>query len=874
MQAKQFIGRPLATLALLLGAALLAHANPALASAADGALHVGSPDWRDQVIYFVMIDRFDDGDPGNNDHGAGEYDPGDSRRFSGGDLDGISRRVDYIRGLGATAVWITPPVSNQWWDGSLQYGGYHGYWAADFRRIDPHFGDLESYRRLARRLHGAGMYLIQDIVVNHTGNFFHYEPAADWRADDPAHGWRDNPDSRPMPRPTQWPLNLNDPRDPAQREAAIYHWTPEVRDYSQREQELNFQLSRLDDLNTENAVVRDLLRDAYGFWIREAGVDGYRVDTAFYVPEDYFTDFLYADDAERPGIIHVAERTGREQFHVFGEGFALDRPFDDAQARRIEAYVGERERLPSMINFPLYGALQDVFAAAQPTAVLGHRIGSMMQVHANPHLMPTFIDNHDVDRFLAGGSEAGLRQALLALMTLPGIPTLYYGTEQGFRDRRASMFAGGWGSGGRDHFDTSAPLYRYLQQVTALRHGHAVLRRGTPSVLADSAAGPGAIAWLMRDGDDALLIAFNTAGEAALLDLSAGHLGAGTRLRGLFSIDGDAADVEAAGDGRLLLTLPAHAGMVWRVDPPATTAAAAPAARIRIDPLPEQVAGDIEIAGRADGIDRLQLIIDGLVERAIAVEVDADGRWQATLPTGDFVDPSRRHRVLAWSAEAGVASAAQDFRVERPWRPLLEVDAPRGDDHGPHGRYQYPTASRWREQRPADIVGARLWHSGKALRLDLQMHRLVAGWNPANGFDHVVFTVFIELPGRDGGQRVMPLQNAELPDGMRWHWRLRAHGWSNALFTADGADADNEGQPAGHAVALAVDGDEHTVSFRLPAALFDGLDSLSGVRIHVNTWDYDGRYRALQPEAASYAFGGGDGQRDPLVMDALTIRLP
>ena len=113
-----------------------------------------------------------------------------------------------------------------------------------------------------------------------------------------------------------------------------------------------------------------------------------------------------------------------------------------------------RPRLQGMINFPLYGSLGDVFARGRPTAELADRIEAMLRVHANPHLLPSFIDNHDVDRFLAGGSEAALKQALLAMMTLPGIPVIYYGTEQGFAEQRAAMFAAGYGSGGRDRFDT------------------------------------------------------------------------------------------------------------------------------------------------------------------------------------------------------------------------------------------------------------------------------------------------------------------------------------------------------------------------------------------------------------------------------------
>ena len=139
-----------------------------LACAAADTRHVPSPDWRDQVVYFAMIDRFDDGDPSNDDQGTGEYDPADNAKYSGGDLAGVQRRLDYIQGLGATTVWLTPPVANQWWNG--HYGGYHGYWATDFMALDKHVGTLAEYQALSERLHGRGMYLIQDVVVNHTGN--------------------------------------------------------------------------------------------------------------------------------------------------------------------------------------------------------------------------------------------------------------------------------------------------------------------------------------------------------------------------------------------------------------------------------------------------------------------------------------------------------------------------------------------------------------------------------------------------------------------------------------------------------------------------------------------------------------------------------
>src|SRR5690606_29063405 len=120
-------------------------------------------------------------------------------------------------------------------------------------------------------------------------------------------------------------------------------------------------------------------------------------------------------------------------------------------ARKIDGYMRAPGGLRSMINFPLYGSLGDVFARGRAPAVLAHRIDSMLRLHDDPWRMPSFVDNHDVERFLAGGDAAGLRQALFAMLTLPGIPVVYYGTEQGFRGQRDAMFAGGHGSGGRDH---------------------------------------------------------------------------------------------------------------------------------------------------------------------------------------------------------------------------------------------------------------------------------------------------------------------------------------------------------------------------------------------------------------------------------------
>ena len=181
--------------------------------------HVPSPDWRDQIIYFLMIDRFNDGDRANNDQGTGEYDPRSEKKFSGGDLAGVEQKIDYIQGLGATAVWTTPPVANQWWDPAQNYGGYHGYWARDLQKVDEHFGDLKSYQALAKSLHAKGMYLIQDVVVNHLGNFFTYSGTYD--PANPCQGFELIPGALAAGQSLPAPLAQNDCNNSSNFNAAI-----------------------------------------------------------------------------------------------------------------------------------------------------------------------------------------------------------------------------------------------------------------------------------------------------------------------------------------------------------------------------------------------------------------------------------------------------------------------------------------------------------------------------------------------------------------------------------------------------------------------------------------------------------------------------
>ncbi len=909
-------------------ATLTATTSPYAAPAAKPAalaqglrLHVPSPDWRDQVIYFVMTDRFADGNPANNDQGAGEYNPQRADRFNGGDLQGIQQRLDYIQGLGATAVWVTPPNRNQWFDPLLGYYGYHGYWAQHFKQMDPHVGTLADYRRLSDALHRRGMYLVQDIVVNHTANYFDYPSG--WDPQDPARFYTPNPRSLPTPAPTQWPFSMNDPRRAEHRRAGIYHWTPPLMDVANRDQELRFQMSGLDDLNTRNPAVRRALRDSFGWWIEAVGVDAYRVDTAFYVEPEFFEDFIGSRDRRAPGLAHVARRTGRDDFLVFGEGFGIDRAGEERLARRIESYVtgpqGER-RMNGMLNFPLYGALQDVFARGRPAAELGDRIERMLRVHRDIHRMPSFIDNHDVDRWLAGADEASMKQALLAMMTLPGIPVLYYGTEQGYTEQRAAMFAAAQGSGGRDRYDMQSPLYRWTAEAVALRRTHRVFSRGLPEVLQASRSGPGLMAWQTRwqaspgQTDDALVI-FNTADHALLVDNLMPRADAGSRWQLLFVLPGkaDAASLAATPrvgdtlvlppDGRLNLALAPRGAQVWKRVPaqavaapsaPGAASAAVPAlAPLTLDPLvsptPDGLQGDVEVSGRAAPGERLQLVVDGDLGRAVAVSADGEGRWRALIDTRRMIDPAPVHRVVALRRlpAAGEATGAVpptlqtsqplEFRVQLPWRTLIDQDDPAGDDHGLDGQIRYPSHASF-ERGQMDITHTRVEQAGGALRISLRMRAHSQVWGPPHGFDHVAYTLFIELPQGEGaplpaGSDVMPDQDGRLPQGMRWHLRLRAHGWTNAMFSAEGASASSDGRPVSPAARITTDAATRTVSFTIPSAALGDRVQLSGARLYITTWDYDGGYRALAPEPGPFIFGGPPGGAK--LIDAVgPLRLP
>lgn len=826
--------------------------------------------WEDQVIYFLMTDRFNDGDPSNNDQGADEYDPSLLAKYSGGDLRGIEQKIDYIKGLGATAVWITPPVENQWWDPVNQYGGYHGYWARNFTRVDPHLGTLEDYKSLARSLHKNGMYLMQDVIVNHMANCFYWDnPATEYDPANPALNVKIVDGAAPSCGPTQAPFDQWDPRNPDHLAANIFHWTPKITDYMNAEQEQNYQMSDLDDLNTDNPVVRKALRDSYAYWIKNVGVDAFRIDTAFYVTPEFFQDFMGSTDAQSPGMLEAARQVGMKNFYAFGEGFGIDMPLQDTQARKIDRYMtGEDGKtvLPGMINFPLYGSMLNVFAKGQPTAELGYRMRSVMSLHKRPHLMPNFLDSHDVDRYLTGGSEQSLRQALMFMMTVPGIPIIYYGTEQGFTEQRAAMFAQGYRSGGIDRFDTKAPLYTYMADVIKMRRDNPVLSRGTPTVLKENSSSDGAFAYRMDYEGQSMVMVFNTSDSTVLMDNVDSGLPAGAELQLVKSMGMGGHDVVVGAEGRLTMSLPARAALVYRVTGKTLPVPGA-GVKLAINALsPEVKTADFAISGTATGVSQVRIVIDGILDGAPQVPV-VNGKWNAIVPIAGMVDAEVTHSVVAYDEASAQLSASASFKVQPVWTELASWNDPALDDIGPEGNYHYPTDSSWGSNHQADLRRVTLYGSGPVLGIAVKTNKITTVWNPANGFDHVAFSIYIDVPGKTG-LKVMPNQNASVPSGMDWDLKIRTHGWANVMYNTQGAAANQDGASIVPAARINVDVANSTVFFIVSRKAM-GLEgtSLKGIKVYTSTWDYDGGYRPLVPNAARWAFWGGDGSVDPLVLD-------
>jgi glycosidase len=536
-----------------------AFAQPSFGQASQGLCDRAPAD---EIIYFALPDRFANGDPANDrgelvgDRLKTGYDPTDAGFYHGGDLAGLTARLDYIQGLGATAIWLGPIYRNKPVQGAPGHesAGYHGYWIVDFTDVDPHFGTKADLKALVDAAHARGLKVYLDIITNHTADVIQYRdcPASSCayrgKADYPYSrkggvggavindGFQgDGPGNQTaanfakLTRPdyayetvvppgqvhAKTPGWLNDPR--------YYHnrgdtnWAGESLTYGD--------FAGLDDLFTEHPRVVEGFIEIYGRWIDAFGVDGFRIDTARHVNPEFWQAFV-------PAMLARAKARGIPNFHIFGEVSEVD-PGALARFTRVDGY-------PAVLDFAFQRAVTDAVNGKGGTDPLARLFASDALYEGGEEAslqLPTFLGNHDMGRiggFIAKAHPEASVDALLArdtlahamLMFLRGTPVIYYGDEQGFvsdgddRNAREDMFASrvasyndnrliGGASGSADRYDMNAALYRRIAGMAKVRTDNPVLRHGLQVVRAASDK-PGLFAVSRRlDGREAL-IAFNT----------------------------------------------------------------------------------------------------------------------------------------------------------------------------------------------------------------------------------------------------------------------------------------------------------------------------------------------------------------------------
>jgi len=597
-------------------------------------------DWRDEVIYQVMIDRFDNGDP-NNDYLIDDAPTG----WHGGDWQGVIDRLDYLEELGVTTLWISPAVKNVEIDAGI--AGYHGYWTQHFQATNPHFGDMVKLRQLVDEAHKRDMKIILDIVTNHIGQLFYYDINLNGRPDINTQGsgycydtgnfgsdtsgntctadqesrlirvteWDPDYDPRGIqsytslgeagPAPIRF---VNIPEDnrvlPMPEEFQNPDWynrrgrvvTPWGWNFPEQVEMADFP-GGLKDINTQRPEVREKMIEVFSWWIEQTNLDGFRIDTVKHVEHEFWQVFA-------AGIRERTAEMGKPNFLMFGEVF-------DGDDALLGSYTRNNE-LDSVFYFShKFQVFDDIFKRGGPTRKIeelynnrlanygdqGHP-GGITDANGNPispqAALVNFIDNHDVARFMWNFNDLpAMKNALFYLMTMDGIPCIYYGTEQGYNGgndpanredmwrRPANAYFVPYDKDGnridpRDEsyvfepFDREHPLYVHTKKLAQMRKELAPLRRGNFQIRwATDRTGneedAGIIAFQRTYNGETVLVVVNTnssktsstsfEGQGMLVDFPAG-----TTLTNVWDDGGETFTV--TGDQRVTIPVDARSGMV------------------------------------------------------------------------------------------------------------------------------------------------------------------------------------------------------------------------------------------------------------------------------------------------------------------------
>jgi len=530
----------------------------------------------DEIIYFVLPDRFENGNPANDRGGvSGDrlqngFDPTSKAFFHGGDLQGLTARLDYIQALGATAVWLTPVFKNKPVQGGpgQESAGYHGYWITDFTSIDPHLGDEAQMQAFVRAAHARGMKVYLDIIANHTADVIAYRECPTDKC--PYRSRAEYPYSRhgglqgepindgftgnnfeKLTRPdfaytpylpageehSKVPAWLNDP--------LLYHNRGNTTFEGESSQFGDF--VGLDDLMTENPRVVQGMIEIYGGWIDRYGIDGFRIDTARHVNPEFWQAFV-------PAMLQRAAARGIPHFHIFGEVSTSD--IDVALLARYTRVA----KLPAVLDFAFANAVRATVAGNAGTDKLARLFADDALYEGGEQTalqLPTYVSNHDSGRFgfhvraarPQASDEEVLKRVLLAhamLLTLRGVPVVYYGDEQGFtgvggdQDARQDMMKSRTPSYMADrrigvglkpdlqptnNFNLEHPIAQQIAKLSAVRRAQAALRSGR-QVVRNYAESPGLFAVSRIDPTTGreIAIAFNTSLQplSSVIEVDAG----------------------------------------------------------------------------------------------------------------------------------------------------------------------------------------------------------------------------------------------------------------------------------------------------------------------------------------------------------------
>ena len=411
------------------------------------------------VLYLIMPDRFADGDPAldqipmRTDYKVDRNNP---NARHGGDLAGIEQHLDYIEDLGVTAIWLNPVLEND-----MKGGSYHGYATTDYYRVDPRFGSNEDYKRLIDKTHQKGMKVVMDMIFNHCGSDH------PWMKDVPSHDWFNNLDHY---------VQTNHDKEA--------YFDPYVSDYDKNAMINGWFVPTMPDLNQKNPHVAKYLIQNSIWWIEYSGVDGIRQDTYPYADVDMMRNWCEAVELEYP------------DYNIVGEAWMNYTIGSAYWQRGSRLNFGKDTGLKSVMDFRLMGIAHDVFHAdGGLQGVFEHLCYDYVYPDIN-HVL-RFLENHDTDRFLREmpKSSADLyayKQGVTFLLTIPGIPQLYYGQEllmNGTKEKSDGYIRldvpGGWPGDKVNQFEPSGrsavqnEAWTFMQTLLKWRKGNEVIAKGT-----------------------------------------------------------------------------------------------------------------------------------------------------------------------------------------------------------------------------------------------------------------------------------------------------------------------------------------------------------------------------------------------------------